>query len=53
MLNQEISLVSKTQNPYLERQQKRESNARTYPRRIPIAISSAQGIYIKDTEGKS
>ena len=53
MFKQENSLVSKTQNPYLVRQQERESNARTYPRRFPIAISSAQGIYIKDTEGKS
>ncbi len=53
MLKQENSLVSKTPNPYLVRQQERESNARTYPRRFPIAISSAQGIYIKDTEGKS
>lgn len=36
----------------LERQAHWESNARTYPRRIPIAIRSAQGIYVKDVEGR-
>lgn len=36
---------------YLERQQERESNARSYPRRIPIAVSEAKGIYIKDADG--
>ncbi|MBW4472802.1 MAG: diaminobutyrate--2-oxoglutarate transaminase [Stenomitos rutilans HA7619-LM2] len=38
---------------YLNRQQERESNARSYPRRIPIAIKEAKGIYITDTNGKS
>lgn len=37
---------------YLDRQARRESNARSYPRRIPIAISEASGIYVKDVEGK-
>jgi diaminobutyrate-2-oxoglutarate transaminase len=37
----------------LERQQRFESNARTYPRRIPIAIRSAQGIHVTDTTGRS
>ncbi|MBE9125226.1 aspartate aminotransferase family protein [Coleofasciculus sp. LEGE 07092] len=36
---------------YLERQTQRESNARSYPRRIPIAIREAKGIYVKDTDG--
>ncbi|WP_209121315.1 aspartate aminotransferase family protein [Alkalihalobacillus sp. BA299] len=38
--------------PFLDVQAKRESNARSYPRRIPIAISEANGIYVKDVEGK-
>ncbi|MBY6037758.1 aspartate aminotransferase family protein [Fictibacillus nanhaiensis] len=33
---------------YLKQQEKRESNARSYPRRIPIAIEEAEGIYVKD-----
>ncbi|MGQ0592984.1 MAG: diaminobutyrate--2-oxoglutarate transaminase [Gammaproteobacteria bacterium] len=36
----------------LERQSQRESNARTYPRHIPIAIRRAQGIYVEDVEGR-
>ncbi len=39
-------------NTLLERQAHWESNARTCPRRIPIAIRSAQGIYVKDVEGR-
>jgi diaminobutyrate-2-oxoglutarate transaminase len=35
----------------LERQAERESNARTYPRRLPIAIGRAQGSYIEDVDG--
>ncbi|WP_347550076.1 aspartate aminotransferase family protein [Pseudalkalibacillus hwajinpoensis] len=36
----------------LAQQEKRESNARSYPRRIPIAISEAEGIFVTDMEGK-
>jgi diaminobutyrate-2-oxoglutarate transaminase len=36
---------------YLKQQEKRESNARSYPRRIPIAIEEAEGIYVKDADG--
>ena len=36
---------------YLDRQQQFESNARSYPRRIPIAIKEAQDIYVTDVEG--
>lgn len=46
-----ITLPGKLSSQYLERQQDRESNARTYPRRIPIAIREANGIYIKDVDG--
>lgn len=50
-LGKELFLPGPTSNYYLERQQARESNARTYPRRIKIAIREAKGIYIKDTDG--
>ncbi|WNB91255.1 aspartate aminotransferase family protein [Bacillus sp. NEB1478] len=36
---------------YLKQQEERESNARSYPRRIPIAIEEAEGIYVKDADG--
>lgn len=37
-------------NPLLDRQTRRESNARSYPRRIPIAINRAAGIYVEDVD---
>lgn len=37
---------------YLERQSRFESNARSYPRRFPIAIKSAQGAWITDVEDR-
>lgn len=46
-----IQIPGVESNYYLSRQQARESNARSYPRRIPIAIKEAQGIYIKDVDG--
>jgi diaminobutyrate-2-oxoglutarate transaminase len=49
----ELSLSNVIKSNLLESQAQRESNARTYPRNIPIAIAEAEGIYIKDTEGKS
>lgn len=49
----EIALPGPTSNYYLQRQQARESNARTYPRRIPIAIREARGIYVKDTDDQT
>ncbi|MEK4875466.1 aspartate aminotransferase family protein [Bacillus sp. FSL W8-0102] len=36
----------------LAMQEKRESNARSYPRRLPLAIKRAEGIYITDMNGK-
>jgi len=39
-------------NELLERQRRQESNARTYPRRIPIALARAKGIYVEDVEGR-
>jgi diaminobutyrate-2-oxoglutarate transaminase len=38
-------------NAYLKRQSQTESNARSYPRKMPFAIEQAKGIYIKDTDG--
>lgn len=39
--------LSKT---YLDAQEQAESNARTYPRRLPIAIKRAEGCYIEDVD---
>lgn len=39
-------------NLLLQRQEARESNARSYPRRIPLALKRAQGIYVEDVEGR-
>jgi diaminobutyrate-2-oxoglutarate transaminase len=36
---------------YLDRQESRESNARTYPRYLPMAIERASGIELIDVEG--
>lgn len=41
-----------TSNPLLDRQAATESNARSYPRRIPLALKSASGIYVEDVEGR-
>jgi diaminobutyrate-2-oxoglutarate transaminase len=37
---------------YLQSQQERESSARSYPRRLPIVIAEAEGVHIKDMDGK-
>ncbi|WP_437334469.1 diaminobutyrate--2-oxoglutarate transaminase [Sorangium sp. So ce394] len=39
-------------HPLLERQRQRESSARTYPRRLPLALARAQGVYVEDVEGR-
>lgn len=41
-----------THNALLDRQALRESNARSYPRRIPLALKRAAGIYVEDIEGR-
>ncbi len=43
---------SHTSQFYLDRQAARESNARSYPRRLPIAIKKAAGIFITDVDGR-
>lgn len=35
----------------LQRQAARESNARTYPRHLPLVLTEAKGIYVRDTNG--
>ncbi|WP_452179399.1 diaminobutyrate--2-oxoglutarate transaminase family protein [Georgenia thermotolerans] len=35
----------------LERQAQRESNARTYPRHLPIAVADARGSLVRDVDG--
>lgn len=42
----------KTTQYYLDRQKSYESNARSYPRRIPVAIKKAKGIRITDQDGR-
>ncbi|TAN51159.1 MAG: aminotransferase class III-fold pyridoxal phosphate-dependent enzyme [Methylococcaceae bacterium] len=37
---------------YLERQGRFESNARSYPRRLPIALKQACGVYVEDVDGR-
>ncbi len=37
---------------YLERQSRFESNARSYPRRLPLAIREARGVWITDVDGR-
>lgn len=38
--------------PLLERQSHQESNARSYPRRIPLVLERARGIYVQDSRGQ-
>ena len=41
------------ESPLLARQRQQESNARSYPRRIPLALKRAKGIYVEDVDGRS
>ncbi len=46
------ALASESTNQYyIARQDSTESNARTYPRKFPIAIAKAQGSWVEDVEG--
>lgn len=40
-------------NPILARQKQQESNARSYPRRIPLALKRGRGIHVEDVEGRT
>ncbi len=37
---------------YLDQQSGYESNARSYPRRLPIAIKQAKGVFVEDMDGR-
>lgn len=47
------ALYTISHSPLLARQQRQESNARSYPRRIPLVLRKAHGIYVEDEEGRS
>ncbi|SDG77131.1 diaminobutyrate-2-oxoglutarate transaminase [Pseudomonas benzenivorans] len=38
---------------YLTRQGKFESNVRSYPRKLPLAIAKAEGVWVTDVEGNT
>lgn len=40
-----------TNEHYLTRQDEMESNVRSYPRKLPLAIAKAQGCWVMDVEG--
>lgn len=40
-----------TNEYYLTRQNEMESNVRSYPRKLPLAIAKAQGCWVTDVEG--
>lgn len=52
VVEKNIELPGPISAQYLDRQSVRESNARSYPRRIQLAIKKAQGIYITDVDGR-
>lgn len=45
------TLYEFSESPLLARQSRQESNARSYPRRIPLALKRANGIHVEDVEG--
>lgn len=40
-----------TNQYYLDHQNETESNARSYPRKFPVALKSAKGVWVEDVEG--
>lgn len=44
-------ITDATNEYYLTRQNEMESNVRSYPRKLPLAIAKAQGCWITDVEG--
>jgi diaminobutyrate-2-oxoglutarate transaminase len=48
----EQALYQFDESPILARQIKQESNARSYSRRLPLALKKALGIYVEDIEGR-
>ena len=53
MAGQQWLAVTPRNAHYLSRQQKLESNVRSYPRKLPLAIASASGVWVTDVEGRS
>ncbi len=49
---EQIPFYNSFDNAYLNHQNAIESNARTYPRRLPVALKTGRGILITDTEGR-
>ena len=47
------TLYQFNESPLLARQSQQESNARSYPRRIPLALKRAKGMYVEDVEGRT
>ncbi len=46
-----VQLTASQNKAYLERQSATESNARSYPRKLPFALAQAKGIFLKDVDG--
>ncbi|SUO95921.1 diaminobutyrate--2-oxoglutarate transaminase [Suttonella indologenes] len=44
-------IANATNDYYLTRQNAMESNVRSYPRKLPLAIAKAQGCWVSDVEG--
>ncbi|NOT12947.1 MAG: aminotransferase class III-fold pyridoxal phosphate-dependent enzyme, partial [Methylococcaceae bacterium] len=53
VINEEMAVIETQGNDYyLDRQSGFESNARSYPRRLPIAIRRADGVFVEDMDGR-
>lgn len=53
VIDEEIAVIETQGNDhYLDRQSGFESNARSYPRRLPIAIRRAEGVFVDDMDGR-
>jgi len=43
----------KNNDYFLDRQSALESNARSYPRRLPVSLKRGRGIYVEDADGRT
>ncbi len=43
---------TQTTKPFLARQAEFESNVRSYPRKLPLAITKAEGVWLTDADNK-
>ncbi len=48
-----FGLKKRSNSDYLARQAASESNARSYPRKLPLAIVSAKGMEVRDADGRT